>query len=326
MKIARWLERGGADTDEDDDEEGDAFDESVLRLGESPTQFNRRKRRELEVLESGGTSEPEPEPNHEIELEEHVVPHWYELIGVLTAQPPVRALKILHRTLPLHEDEHSFLYNFPEFPELGTTVVDPALWQCRQLNRLELSLPSEVLRELPTHGIGRLLALEELILSENALENLPQELELLTRLRVLELSVNRLTKLPEAAVWQGLQMLEVLDLSKNQLTDEALANLCPSLQSGNVTCLKLDGNMFTSLQLPWSNMKHRLSTLCARDNQIVELQEQVVLCTRLTTLDLGQNAITSLPLGLRQLHVGPWQSFNLNGNPFTDDPDARRII
>ena len=75
--------------------------------------------------------------------------------------------------------------------------VDPALWHCVNVNRLQLSLPEGVLKAVPAE-LGYMTNMLTLILSNNALTALPEAIGNLTLLKNLEVSNNQLTTLPES--------------------------------------------------------------------------------------------------------------------------------
>lgn len=183
-----------------------------------------------------------------------------------------------------------------EFEGLGLMVhpVDPALWYLHSLNRLELLLPEGVLVDIPGQGLARLESLQQLILSNNSLETLPEEIGTLKKLKVLQCDANRLTKLPESL--GKCKKLEALDVSGNLLT--SLAPLAPlqKLKSINVS-----GNKLEVLDLDFANLG-KLTSLIARDNVgLALLPFAVGNCALLKSISIGNTSIVTLPSSLSQL-------------------------
>lgn len=138
-----------------------------------------------------------------------------------------------------------------------------------------LSLAGRGLTELPP-SIGRLVALEQLVLEDNALERLPDEIGDLTDLTELYLGRNRLTRLP--ATIGRLDRLGTLDLQDNRLSElpDQIGGLC------------------------------RLFELDLTGNRLTGLPEQLGDLVDLEVLDLTGNPLTRLPdrlADLRSLRV-----------------------
>ena len=131
----------------------------------------------------------------------------------------------------------------------SSEVVDPALWYCHTVNRLELKLPG-ALTSLRGDGLRRLSALTTLILAGNdSLTTLPDDGEVgalaSLPLKSLDVSHCALEALPARL---PSKTLETLDVSFNKLA---------ALGPGFADCVQLvtvavDGNQLTSLsELPF---------------------------------------------------------------------------
>lgn len=134
---------------------------------------------------------------------------------------------------------------------------------------LSLDLSELELESIPDYVFDQ-LALEELILSGNAIRHIPPEIGKLTQLRILDLRDNQIQQIPEE-IGNLPQLLE-LDLSGNQLSFLDLSYPC-----------------FTQLNwLDLSNNKLRYALFIGS-------------LTQLTELNLANNQLSGLPIGTREL-------------------------
>jgi hypothetical protein len=172
----------------------------------------------------------------------------------------------------------------------GGALVDPAIWHLSLLNRLELRVPA--LGSVPS-ALGHLTALTTLIVRRCNLTHLPDQLSLLVDLKFLDASENALTELPVAL--GGLKKLEVLDVSGNALTVLGPASLLTSL-----TSLSADRNQLTAVDLNWAGLS-RLGHLSVSNNALTTLPEAIGTPQLLEVLNVADNQLTSLPLGLADL-------------------------
>ena len=277
--------------------------------GESATARSRRLRKELEAKESGSTKGKEKVKIREIgeaaTLEEYVERGMRELkaehgefyeISATDIQTLRAGYAAALAAAGVVDDKDSDDEKEAVWPEVKTvldsmssvqqamrelncikdkeTAIDPAVWRCRRINRLQLQMPAGVLVELPIK-IQRFRQLDTLILSNNSLRTLPDSIGTLHKLRVLEVANNQLTTLPNAEIWAPVKELQILNCSGNQLTSAEFAKLAPCLGSGTLKNIAADRNLLDSLaSMPWE----RLSLL--------------------DTLSASQNAITALPAGV----------------------------
>ncbi len=168
------------------------------------------------------------------------------------------------------------------------TKLPPQLFHCQRLE--ELALNNNRLTKLPG-GIGQLSALENLDLSNNELAALPVEIGHCHQLRRLNLRRNKLTKLPELD--QTFKYLIQFDASNNYLT--RLPNWIQ--QCTRIEAMNLAENRFRSLPTFLSELP-RLTKLDVSDNI---LRKWPALPDSLTTLNLNNNPITSIPADIGRL-------------------------
>jgi hypothetical protein len=204
-------------------------------------------------------------------------PVWEELMPVIAGKggklQPLRELNVLRAESSGDRDLSGW--------------IDPFLWRCSFINRLQIRLPAGALTVLPT-GVGKIVDLQTLILTENALSVLPEEITQLRVLKILEVDQNRLRRLPES-MGDLAESLEVLNIAGNLLEDleelQELTGLCS---------LNVDNNMLTSLDLPYPDFT-RLAQLSASGNQIAELDPDIGLLPAAVSILLCDNQLLSVP-------------------------------
>lgn len=151
----------------------------------------------------------------------------------------------------------------------------------------------------------------ELALGSLLLKTMPaQFLQCFPNLTILELSSNRLATLPSCLPQLG--KLRVLDLSDNRiLLDDAQAavlGICSQLRYLNLSNNDLHAG-FSVVGMP------RLMELRVRNTRLTSLPVGLLNCSDLYLLDASGNALTALPAGF--LDSGLWQTgyVELSGNP-----------
>ncbi|KAM4748865.1 leucine-rich repeat-containing protein 10 [Rhinophrynus dorsalis] len=152
-----------------------------------------------------------------------------------------------------------------------------------------VDLSSMQLRRFPLR-VCAFTELVKLYLSDNNLNNLPPELELLQNLQILALDFNNFKVLPPVVC--SLKQLSILYLGNNRLRD---------------------------LPHELSFLKN-LQTLWIESNYLTHLPVVICELTLLKTLHAGTNPIRHLPQELRNLKE--LRSIWLSGNLFTDFPQV----
>jgi Leucine-rich repeat (LRR) protein len=183
------------------------------------------------------------------------------------------------------------------------------------------------------HHLGYMTGLVKLDLSNCSLASIPQELDLLENLQVLDLRKNMLQKLPMIKGSKLVQVLlgnnyflevpafllqplpiRVLDLSSN------LLSVIPSELSTNLVHLDrlaLSGNRLEVLP-PTIKHLNQLRTLECRNNQLSGIPKEIGGCAALQKLDVVTNMILQLPDTFRLLDN--LKVFEAMDNPWMDPP------
>ncbi|XP_069466350.1 leucine-rich repeat-containing protein 47 isoform X2 [Ambystoma mexicanum] len=194
--------------------------------------------------------------------------------------------------------------------EKSTGRLPQHLFSLRLLNYLEVSgCPG--LRELPAE-LGQLQALTGLILCRDGLTAVPGEaLAQLLALKVLDLSCNQLTTLPE-------QLCSLPELSTLNLSCNRLKSLPAGLRrSPRLAVLNLSRNELTTFPPGFFSQElPLLSTLSASENQIEELSADIGLLPALKSLDLSSNKLTEIPSELAD--CTKLKEINFKGNKLKD--------
>ncbi|KAL5778608.1 hypothetical protein ACOSQ2_009345 [Xanthoceras sorbifolium] len=206
-------------------------------------------------------------------------------------------------------------------PDLSVCKSLKSVPDCRgliSLKKLDLESCSnlEKLPEMPCN-------IEELLLSETAIEELPLSAKYLSRLVVLEIiDCKRLKNLPSSICeWKSLKTLPLRGCSKlDELLDdigtlESLEslNICGTAIRGlpsSITKLKKVNSLFfkrfevqdaVSWSLPRIEGWHNLATLSLRDSGIIELPDNLGCLSSLIELDLVGNSFESIPASIANL-------------------------
>eukprot|EP00633_Aureoumbra_lagunensis_P008794 CAMPEP_0197313830 /NCGR_PEP_ID=MMETSP0891-20130614/30847_1 /TAXON_ID=44058 ORGANISM="Aureoumbra lagunensis, Strain CCMP1510" /NCGR_SAMPLE_ID=MMETSP0891 /ASSEMBLY_ACC=CAM_ASM_000534 /LENGTH=449 /DNA_ID=CAMNT_0042801939 /DNA_START=100 /DNA_END=1449 /DNA_ORIENTATION=+ len=303
-KTLELLEEWVAEDEEEDDTD-DAEDDDGL----TSTQRSKLKKKMLEASERAGApravvvtksndereeksideddeneiiSTPEPITASSTASVSQVAPEpiWPEVIAWYEA---VKNLRPIYEVSVSREDSES--EPLPLFPD--DTLIDPALWFCNSLNRLQLKLSPRL--TILSSQLSRLTNLTILIVSGNGLEALPDCIEQLP-LKSLDASRNAIRTLPKMPH----KTLEALDMAVNQLSDIESLSECANLVS-----LALDNNPdLSSLSpLPFDQMK-RIISISASHAAIAELDPGLGSLVKLETLILSHNPFTELPPAL----------------------------
>lgn len=211
----------------------------------------------------------------------------------------------------------------------GSSVLSPealavehgeyeTLFSVTSLNHLVISGFPEV--TALSSKVGQLQLLFQLVLTENALTNLPEEIGSLPKLKHLDVSYNKITKLP--ASLYSLNSLQTLIVGHNCLTDDSF----PELSSDDtVECfpnlhhVDLVGNGLTCLP-NFVYRSHDIQEILALDNTITSLEPAIAALSGLKRVDLKRNHLTALPYELSL--CSKLKNLGLEDNPISD----RRLL
>lgn len=291
-KTLELIESWTTEPETDDEEE----EEDVGDTGLTSTQRNKLKKKALEANERRGTGKPVDDPKspqHLTDEEERgevpnemPTPTWPEVQAWVDSVKKLRPICELSITRDETDSNESAqrLFDFGGEPP---TPIDPALWYCKSLNRLQLKLGSS-LETIHAGGLAKLANLSTLILAGNSLFQLPDSIATLP-LKSLDASRNRLAKLPEIMP----VTVESIDLSQNDLESIAPLRACEQLVS-----IAVDANpRLAELVLDFEVLK-RLVHLSASACNIVNLPPDLGALNKLENLVLSDNPLVELPASL----------------------------
>lgn len=187
-------------------------------------------------------------------------------------------------------------------------MFSPKLWKLRAMRRLDLS--HNVLQELPyvegdlkllretrewQVGVGLLTELRSLMLSHNKLTQLPKSIEKCTSLEFLNLSNNLIGEMAEEL--GDLESLRCLYLQKNAL--RALPESIGGLSKLEI--LEVKENRLVNVPASAGNLQN-LQQLGLSSNQLKYLPEELGALRRLSRLDLDNNPnLVTLDVFFRRL-------------------------
>ena len=221
--------------------------------------------------------------------------------ALLSPESVARMKQVLKECLEQHESALDLsAFHLPGLPKLVT----------ERLNYVQkLDLSHNKIAALP--DLSRFTALEELDLTGNLLETLPEELGTVTTLRSLALNGNVLTALPRSLGQLG--QLERLELNNNNL--EALPKELGRLS--HLEVLMLSGNKLCELPDSLGALRC-LVNLDVSFCNLVRLPEALTLATRVFDLNLSNNRLECLPDGIgRMTHL---VTLNVQNNRLRDLP------
>jgi Leucine rich repeat/Ankyrin repeats (3 copies) len=188
-------------------------------------------------------------------------------------------------------------------------VIDPALFHCTLLNRLEIHIGPR-LKVLTSH-IGHLSSLQTLILSHNSLSSVPESILACSELKNLDLSYNQLESLPSSL--SQLPKLEVLDVSGNKLV-----NFSALKGSSSIVKLLADKNLLEDMSdLSYKNLS-RLETLSVSYNHLASIPDEIGEISSMMVFNISENQITELPSGLANMKEKKIREFKVLPNPIED--------
>lgn len=165
-------------------------------------------------------------------------------------------------------------------------ALDPNIFKLKNINFLEIARTK--LSRVPP-SVGELHNLTALLCHSNELSAVPAELGRLEHLKNLDLSNNALTRLPP-------ELGKLRELVTLNLNGNALDALFPLGELKKLSVLDVGRNRFTRLpdDLGGSSELESLAQIDASFNQIDELADSLADLPALKTLNLQNNALTSL--------------------------------
>lgn len=180
------------------------------------------------------------------------------------------------------------------------------------LRRLKLSCD---LTEFPREIFSLSDTLEILDLTGNHLSSLPDDLEQLTKLKVIFCSQNQFTQLP--TVLGRCDSLTMVGFKSNQITDVPAESLPPQLR-----WLILTDNCIQALP---ENIGYcsDLQKLMLAGNQLPCLPDSLANCHRLELIRIAANQLKALPEWLFFLPKLTWLAYA--GNPFVEPLEAQAL-
>uniref|UniRef100_A0A5K3ERA7 Protein flightless-1-like protein n=1 Tax=Mesocestoides corti TaxID=53468 RepID=A0A5K3ERA7_MESCO len=212
------------------------------------------------------------------------------------------------------------------------TVLPAQLRRCSSLQQLILN--RNPFQHYQPRTIISIKNLEVLHMSgtQRRLDNIPKELDRLTKLVDLDLSHNQLVSIPEPVF--DLRALRKLDVSHNEISElSALTDNWPSLEYLNLSHnqlvsipsgltrltklrkLYLNDNQLTFSGLPSGMAKlNDLEVLNASNNKLENIPEGLCRCGRLKRLILSNNELETLPDAIHFL-VENLEKFDVDNNP-----------
>lgn len=188
--------------------------------------------------------------------------------------------------------------------------IDEALFALTGINFLELNSSLGCLNKIPD-ALGNLKNLTNLVLCKNAITEIPgAALAKLDKLRVLDLSENKISEYPECAA--GLENLSTLNLSFNCLQTMPSMEKCKSLAHVN-----LSNNELTELNFLCHSDLVRLADVELARNKIEMIPKAIKTLLALKKLDLTDNLLKTVPGELADcLKI---KELILKGNPISDN-------
>lgn len=139
---------------------------------------------------------------------------------------------------------------------------------------------------------GKLKGIRRLRLAEDLSEFPTEIFDLADTLEILDLSGNRLSRLPDDL--PRLHKLRILFCSDNPFTElPAVLGACPALEMVGFKANRIE-------RVPAAALPTRLRWLILTDNRIAELPEAIGQCANLQKLMLAGNRLTALPESLAQ--------------------------
>ena len=181
------------------------------------------------------------------------------------------------------------------------------------ITRLKISAD---LSQFPREIFDLAESLEVLDLSNNQLNELPQDLARLHNLKILFCSNNSFTSLP--SMLAECPSLEMIGFKSNQISEVPASSL-----PDQTRWLILTDNKITELPEKLGKLK-RLEKLALAGNKLSQLPQSLHQCHELGLIRLSANQLTEFPNVLLDLPKLAWLAFS--GNPFCQASKASNQI
>ena len=184
----------------------------------------------------------------------------------------------------------------------------------------QLAIDESWVNNVQSGTFETLTRLEELSLRHNMLSAISPDVFLgLSNLKKLDLSNNRIKNIEN--MLNSLYRLEHLDLSYNHLSDLRTGVFRSQL---HLVSLRLDGNSLQNLHGYVFQGLQNLKYLSLRKCNLVAITSDMFSIVRsITTLDLGQNHITELPLSQEFRNLPSLQNLFLDSNQLSEFKNAQ---
>ena len=156
---------------------------------------------------------------------------------------------------------------------------------------------------------------QELRLKSNCLTELPDDLGKLRRIKHMDVGMNQLNTLPSNM--DGFELLESLDLQRNQLTNACITKKFERLI--NLTSLNLTMNCFSIIPIHIGQLK-KLQELKFAANDIWEIPDSLSagpLQTTLLKLWLPNNKLSKIPLSVSLISLSGVFCSEVHNSPVT---------
>jgi Leucine-rich repeat (LRR) protein len=201
-----------------------------------------------------------------------------------------------------------------QYPQLGWVGGNVCSWQgvtCDSSNHIvEINVSNQQLAGVLPVGMGDLVFLRKLFLSNNQFSQLPPALSLLDSLEELHIQNNQLQVLPDLS--RSVRLVKLI-ASDNQFSE--FPSFIPSLS--RLENLNFANNRLDSIPQGISQLTN-LKFLILNNNLITSLPANIGNLTFLERLILDNNRLSSLPLGLAQLTFLQFLYLGNNALTFND--------
>ncbi|MCJ1412724.1 hypothetical protein MMC19_006822 [Ptychographa xylographoides] len=193
----------------------------------------------------------------------------------------------------------------------GNSITSDAIVVISKINSLrELRLAENALRGPLESCICELQNLEILDINDNAISDLPKRINMLSKLKILDVASNKLVSLPFEEM-AGMPLVEIV-ASKNRLNGTLVPSTIesfPNLQRLEVSYNALVSIMSDQVEMP------SLQLFDCSNNRIVALPASLIW-PKLVTLTATENQIKSLPADF--IHLKDLKNADFTGNSLTN--------